>query len=116
MDGIYRNIEEYIPNKKRKILSVFDDMITDMLRNKNLNSVVTEVFIRGEKLNISLVFMNQSYFAVPKKNVRINSTHSFIMKLLHKRELQQIGFNHLSNIVFQGFFYIKNVLLNHILF
>ena len=67
MDGIYRNIEEYIPNKKRKILSVFDDMIADMLRNKKLNSVVTEVFIRGEKLNISLVFINQSYFAVPKK-------------------------------------------------
>ena len=67
MDGIYRNIEEYIPNKKRKILSVFDDMIADMLRNKKLNSVVTEVFIRGEKLNISLVFINQSYFAVPTK-------------------------------------------------
>ena len=67
MDGIYRNIEEYIPNKKRKILNVFDDMIADMLRNKKLNSVVTEVFIRGEKLNISLVFINQSYFAVPKK-------------------------------------------------
>ena len=66
IDGIYKNTEEYNPNKKRKILVVFDDMIADMLSNK-LNSVVMELFIRGRKLNISLVFINQSYFAVPKK-------------------------------------------------
>ena len=67
MDDIYKNIEEYNPNKKRKILIVFDDMIADMLSNKKLNPVVTELFIRGRKLNISL-------FAVPK-NIRLNSTH-----------------------------------------
>ena len=79
MDGI----EEYNPNKKRKILIIYDDMIADMLNNKNLNKVVTEVFIRDRKLKISLVFITQSYFAVPKNN-RLNSTHCFIMKIPNK--------------------------------
>ena len=61
MDNIYKNIEEYNPNKKQKILIVFDDMIADMLSNKKLNPIVTELFIRGRKLNISLVFITQSY-------------------------------------------------------
>ena len=60
MDNIYKNIEEYNPNKKRKMFIVFDDMIVDMLRNKNLNPVVTELFIRGRKLKICLVFIRQS--------------------------------------------------------
>ena len=72
MDGIYTNIEEYNPNKKLKVLIVFDDMIADMLTNKKLNPIVTELFIRGRKLNISLAFITQSYFAVPK-NFRVNS-------------------------------------------
>ena len=67
MDNIYKNIEEYNRNKKHKILIVFDDMIANMLNNKKLNPIVTELFIRGRKLNISLVFITQSYFAVPKK-------------------------------------------------
>ena len=57
MDDVYKNIKEYNPNKKRKILIVFDKMIADMLRNKKLNPVVTELFIRGRKLNIFLVFI-----------------------------------------------------------
>ena len=61
-----KNIEECKPNKKRKILIVFDDMIADMVNNKKLNPIVTELFIGGRKLNISLVFITQSYFAVPK--------------------------------------------------
>ena len=79
MDDIYKNIEQYNPNKKRKILIVFDDMIADMLNNKKINQVVTELFIRDRKLNISLVFNTQSYFAVPK-DLRLNSAHYFIMK------------------------------------
>ena len=102
MDDIYKNIEEYNPSKKRKILIVFDDMIADMLSNKKLNPIVTELFIRGRKLNISLVFITQSYFAVPK-NIRLNSTHYFVMKIPNKRELQQIAFNHSSDIDFQDF-------------
>ena len=102
MDDIYKNIEGYNPNKKRKILIVFDNMIADMLSNKKLNPIVTELFIRGRKLNISLVFITQSYFAVPK-NIRLNSTHYFVMKIPNKRELQQIAFNHSSDIDFQDF-------------
>ena len=64
---IYQKIEEYNPNKKRKMLIVFDDMIADMLSNKNLNPIVTELFIRGRKLNISLVFIYKSYFTVLKE-------------------------------------------------
>ena len=85
--------------KKQKILIVFDDMIADMLSNKKLNPIVTELFIRGRKLNISLVFITQSYFAVPK-NIRLNSTHYFVMKIPNKRELQQIASNHSSDIDF----------------
>ena len=80
MDDIYNNIEEYNTNKKRKILIVFDDMITDMLSNKKLNPILTNISIRGIKLNISIVFITQSYFAVPK-NIRLNFAHYFIMKI-----------------------------------
>ena len=72
---------------------------------KILNPLVTELFIRGRKLNISIVFINQSYFKVPK-DVRINYTHFFIMKIPTKRELQQIASNHSSDIDFKDF--IKN--------
>ena len=76
---------------------VLDDMIADMLSNKKLNPIVTELFIRGRKLNISLVFITQSYCAVPK-NIRLHSAHYFIMKISNKQELQQIAFNHSSYI------------------
>ena len=102
MNDIYKSVEEYNPNKEQKILIVFDDMIADMLSNKKLNPIVTELFIRGRKLNISLVFITQSYFAVPK-NIRLNSTHYFVMKIPNKRELQQIAFNHSSDLDFQDF-------------
>ena len=84
---IYKNIEDYNPNKKHKTLTVFDDMITDMIYNKRLNPVVTELFIRGRKPNIFIVFITQSYFKVPK-DVRLNSTHFFIRRIPNKRELQ----------------------------
>ena len=100
MDNIYKNIEEYDPNKKWKILIVFDDMIADMGSNKKLNPIVTELFIRRKKLNVSLVFITQSSFAVPK-NIRLNSTHYFVMKVPNKTELQQLAFNHSSDIDFQ---------------
>ena len=79
------------------MLIVFDDMIADMINNKKLNSIVTELFIRGRKLNISLVFITQSYFKVPK-DVRLNTSHFFIAKIPNKRELQQIAINHSSDI------------------
>ena len=73
-----------------------------MINNKKLNSIVTELFIRGRKLNISLVFITQSYFKVPK-DVRLNTTHFFITKILNKRELQQIAINHSSDISTKDF-------------
>ena len=87
MQDVYKNINEYNANKERKILITFDDMIADTINKKKLNSIVTELFIRGRKLNISLVFITQSYFKVPK-DVRLISTHFFIMKIPNKRELQ----------------------------
>ena len=102
IQDVYKNIEDYNPIKKRKVLIVFDDMIADIINNKKLNPVVTELFIRGRKLNISIVFITQSYFKLPK-DVRLNSTHFFIMKIPNKRELQQIALNHSSDIDFKDF-------------
>ena len=108
MGNFYKNIEEYNPNKKRKISIFFDDMIADMLNDKKVNPIVTELFIRRRKLKISLVFITQSYFVSPK-NIRLNSLHYFIMKIPNKGELQQISFNHSSDIDFRDFmnFYKK---------
>ena len=86
MRDVYKNIDEYNLDKENKILIVFDDMVADMINNKKLNSIVTELFIRGRKLNISLVFITQSYFKFPK-DVRLNATHFFIAKMLNRREL-----------------------------
>ena len=105
IDDIYKNIEEYNPKKEHKMLIVFDDMIVDMISNKKLNPIVTELFVRGTKLKSSLVFVTQSYFRLPK-DVRLYSTHYFIMKILNKREIEQIAYNHLSDIVFQDFMYL----------
>ena len=77
-------------------------MIPDMLRNKNHNPIVTELFIRGRKLNIFIAFITQLYFVVPK-NITLNSTHYFIMLIPNKRELQQIDFNHSTDIDFRNF-------------
>ena len=115
MQDVYKNIEDYNPIKKRKVLIKFDDMIADMINNNKLNPVVTELFIRGRKLNISIVFLTQSYFKVPK-DVRLNSTYFFIMKIPNERELQQIALNHSSDVDFQDFgIFIKNPLKNHTL-
>ena len=102
MQDVHKNIEDYNPIKKRKTLIVFDDMIADMINNNKLNPIVTELFIRGRKLNISIAFITQSYFKVPK-DVRLSSTHFFIMKIPNKRELQQIALNHPSDIDFKDF-------------
>ena len=97
MSNVYRNINYYNPYKENEILIVFDDMIADMINNRKFDSIVTELFIRGRKLNISLVFNTQSYFKVPK-DVRLNTTHFFITKIPNKRELQDIAQDHSSDI------------------
>ena len=93
MDDIYKNTEEYNQGKEHKVLIKLNDMIADMLSNKKLNPIVTEVFTRGRKLNVPLVFITHSCFVVPK-NITLNSTHNFIMKI------QQIAINHSSDIDF----------------
>ena len=80
MRGVYKNIDEYNPDKENKILIVFDAMIADMIHNKKLNSIVTKLFIRSRKLNISIAFIAQSYFKVPK-DVRLNTSNFLITKI-----------------------------------
>ena len=88
-----------------------------MINNKKLNSIVIELFIRGRKLNISIVFITQSYFKVARE-VRLNTTHLFYYENSNKTELQQISLNHLSDVDFKDFMYIYKKLYckSHILF
>ena len=102
MYDVYKSINNYNPDKENKILIVFGDMIADMINNKKINSIVTELFYRGRKQNISLVFITQSYFKVPI-DVRLNTTHFFVMKIPNKRKLQQIAINHSSDINTKNF-------------
>ena len=102
MHDVYKNIDEYNPDKENKMLIAFDDMIADMIHNKKLNSIVTELFIRGRKLNISIAFITQSYFKVPK-DVRLTTSLFFIAKIPNKRELQQIAINNSSDISSKDF-------------
>ena len=76
MQNVYKNIDKYKTDKEQKILIVFDDMIAEIINDKKLNSIATELFIRGTKLNIFLVFITQSYFKL-SKDLRLNSTNFF---------------------------------------
>ena len=98
---VYNNINDYNPNRK-KFLIVFDNMIADIMTNKKIHTIIKELFIRCRKLNISLVFITQSYFSVPKE-FRLNSTHYLIMKNHNKRELQNIATNNSADIDYKDF-------------
>ena len=89
MQNVYKNIDEYNTDKENKILIVFDDMIADMINNKNLYSTLTELFIRGRKLNISLVFIAQSYLKV-SKDIRLNTSHFLLQKFQIKENLNKL--------------------------
>ena len=102
MDDVYENINDYNPIRKRKKLIVFDDMIADIMTNKRFQAIIKELFIRCRKLNISLVFITQSYFSVPK-DVRLNSTHYLIMKINNRIELKNIGIDHSADIDYNDF-------------
>ena len=101
MNYIYNSIEEYNPRKEWKELIVFDDMIADIVSDKKLHSIVTELVFRGQKLNISLVFHHT--IILPPKDLSLNTTHLFIMNIPNKKELQQIATNHSSNADFKEF-------------
>ena len=89
MQDVYKNIEEYNLGKECKVLIVFDDMIGDMINNKKLSPTVTELFIRGRKLNISLVFITKFYFKV-SKDVRQNTRRFFIMKISKRENFKKL--------------------------
>ena len=102
MNDVYENIDHYNPNRKRKILIVFDDMIADIMTNKKFQLIIKELFIRCRKQNISVVFITQSYFSVPK-DVRLNSTHYLITTINNRTELQNIAINHSADIDYKDF-------------
>ena len=102
MEDVYDNIDDYKSKRKRKVLIVFDDMIADIMTNKRFQAIIKELFIRCRKLNISLVFITQSYFSIPKE-VRLNSTHYLIMRIHNRKELQQIAINHSADIDYKDF-------------
>ena len=100
MNDVCNNINDYNTNRNRKILIVFDDMVVDINTNKKFLAIVKELFIRCRKLNISLVFITQSYFSVPKE-VRLNCIHYLITKIHNKNEPQNISTNHAADIDYQ---------------
>ena len=102
MDDILINIEDYNKKRKRKVSIVFDDMISRVMSNKKAQQVLKDLLIRCRKLNISLCFLTQSYFSVPK-DMRLNCTHYIIFKLNNKRELQNIAINHSADIDYKNF-------------
>ena len=101
-DDILDNIEDYNKKRKRKILIVFYDMVSQVMSDKKAQQILKELFIRCRKLNISLCFLTQSYFSVPK-DVRLNCTHYIIFKLNNKRELQNIAINHSADTDYKDF-------------
>ena len=102
MDDIFEDNEEYNKKRKRKVLIVFDDMISHVMSDKKAQQPLKELFMRCRMLNISLCFLTQSYFSVPK-DVRLNCTHYIIFKLNNKRELQNIAINHSTDTDYRDF-------------
>ena len=102
MDDIFENFDDYKKKRKRKVLIVFDDMILHVKSNKKAQQVLKDLFIRCRKLNISLCFLTQSYFSIPK-DVKFNCTHYIIFKLNNKRELQNTAINHSDDIDYKDF-------------
>ena len=102
LPNILPNIEDYNKKRKRKILIVFDDMISHVMSDKKAQKILKDLFIRCRKLNISLCFLTQSYFSVPK-DVRLNCTNYILFKLNNKRELQNIVINHSADIDYNDF-------------
>ena len=102
MDDVFSNIDDCNPKRKRKILILFDDMIADIMTNKKCQAIIKKLFIRCRKLDISLVFITQSYFSVPKE-ARLNSTHYLIMKINNRKDLQQITIDHSADIDYKVF-------------
>ena len=102
MDYVFTNIDDYNKKRKRKVLIVFDDMIADIMSSKKFKAIIKKLFVRCRKLNISIVFITQSYFRMPK-DARLNSTHYVIMKIQSRKELQNIAQENSGDIDFKDF-------------
>ena len=102
MDDVLEDINNYNKNRDKKVLIVFDNMIADIMRRKKFKAIIKELFIRCRKLNISIVFITQSYFRTPK-DARLNSTHYVIMKIQSRKELQNIAQENSGDINFKDF-------------
>ena len=114
MDDILPNIEDYNKKRRRKVLTIFDDMISYVISDKKAQQILKDLFIRCRKLNISLCFLTQSYFSAPK-DVRLNCTHYILFKLNNKRELQNVAINHSTNIDYKIFLKFIDILLKYLL-
>ena len=108
MEDILSNIEDYNKKRKRKVLVIFDDMISHVMSDKKAQQILKDLFIRCRKLDISLYFLTQSYFSVPK-DVGLNCTHYILFKLNNRRELQNIAINHSADIDYKDFIKIYRV-------
>ena len=100
MDDVFTNIDNYNPTRNRKILIIFDDMIANIMTSKEYKAMIKELFIRCRKLNISLVFITQSYFRTPK-DARLNSTHYLLTKINNKKELRNISDNNSADLEYK---------------
>ena len=107
LNDVLEDINNYNKKKDKKVLTIFDDMITDIMRSEKFKAIVKELFIRCRKLNISVVFITQSYFRTPK-DARLNSTHYILMKMGNKKELKSIAEENSGHLDFKNFFKIYN--------
>ena len=107
MNDVLEDINNYNAKRDKKVLIIFDDMIADIMRSKKFKAIVKELFIRCRKLNISIVFITQSYFRTPK-DARLNSTHYILMKISNKKELKSIAKENSGHLDFKGFLKIYN--------
>ena len=111
MNDVLEDINNYNKNKDRRALIIFDDMIADIVRSEKFQAIVKELFIRCRKLNISIVFITQSYFRIPK-DARLNSTHYILMKTGNKKELKSIAKENSGHLDFKDFLKIYNYCTN----
>ena len=111
MNDVLENINNYSKNRDKKVLIIFDDMIADIMRSEKFKAIVKELFIRCRKLNISIVFITQSYFRTPKE-ARLNSTHHILMKISNKKELKRIAEENSGHLDFKDFLKIYNYRTN----
>ena len=111
MNDVLEGINNYNKNRDKKVLIFFNDMIADIMRSEKFKAIVKELFIRCRKLNISIVFIRQSYFRTPK-DARLNSTHYKLMKIGNKKELKCIAEENSGHLDFKEFLKIYNYCTN----